>query len=404
MTTLQTLINQDRLWFCLDCGKCGAVCPISRWETSQHTSPRTLIEKAIHGDIDEVMQEPMFWSCLTCRQCSELCPSGVHFSEFLRSARNLARTYDRFGDCTHSEMIQTWGRLMTNPELRQNRLGWLRDDLKFSDDSDTLYFVGCMPYYDPLFRKLGVEGVEIAQAAVTIMNYLGIKPQIMADERCCGHDQLWEGDVDTFRSLAMLNVQRLKASGARRIITTCPECARTLKMDYPEYVGAHGLQVMHLSELLAQGNLPLPRNEDSWSPMRVTFQDPCRLGRHLGVYDAPRQVLTSLGCQVAEMSHHASASLCCGTSCWRACGQVSKSIQVERLDEARLTGAEQLVTACLKCQIHFKCAQNDPLLGERIGIRVRDLTTLIAERLTDHRNPEVVTTPGVTSPTKQGGG
>ena len=183
MNTLQEMITANRLWYCLDCGKCGATCPISRFETRRYTSPRILIEKSGHGNLDEVMDDPLFWSCLTCRRCSEVCPSGVHFSEYLRQARNLARDHNRFGDCSHSEMIQTWGRMMTNPDQRQNRLGWLREDLKFSDDSDTLYFVGCMPYFEPLFRKYNVEGVEIAQAAVKIMNHLGIKPQVLADER-----------------------------------------------------------------------------------------------------------------------------------------------------------------------------------------------------------------------------
>ncbi len=389
MNTLQEMINANRLWYCLDCGKCGATCPISRFETRRYTSPRILIEKSAHGNLDEVMDDPLFWSCLTCRRCSEVCPSGVHFSEFLRQARNLARDHNRFGDCSHSEMIQTWGRMMTNPDQRQNRLGWLREDLKFSEDSDTLFFVGCMPYFEPLFRKYNVEGVEIAQAAVKIMNHLGIKPQVLADERCCGHDQLWEGDTETFRLLAGLNIERLKATGAKRIVTTCPECARTLKMDYPRYVGDHGLEVLHITQLLAESNLadfslvtdhsPIPGGDNG---LRVTFQDPCRLGRHLGVFDAPRKVMADFGFDLVEMPRHSQASLCCGTSCWRACGQVSKGIQVERLEEARATGAKMLVTACLKCQIHFKCAQNDPLLGEKIGIPIRDLTTLIAERLT----------------------
>jgi Fe-S oxidoreductase len=133
----------------------------------------------------------------------------VSFSEFVRDARALAHEDGHCGKCTHGGVIQTWGRMMTDPGLRQDRLGWLADDLSCSQDSDTIYFVGCLPYYDPVFRKYGVEGLEIARAAVKIMNYLGIQPQVQADERCCGHDQLWEGDLETFRALAALNVERL---------------------------------------------------------------------------------------------------------------------------------------------------------------------------------------------------
>jgi len=393
MNTLQQIIHNNRAWACLDCGKCSAVCPITRWETRRYASPRTMIEKSIHGRTEDMMDEPLFWSCLICKRCTELCPSDVHFVEFVREARSLAHSYDRFGDCTHSETIQTWGRMMTNPGLRQNRLSWLTGDLKTSESSDTVYFTGCLPYFDPLFRKLNVEGVKIARATVKILNHLGIKPQLLEDEVCCGHDQLWEGDVDTFRRLAALNLERLKSRGAKRVVTSCPECTRTLKIDYPELVGTHGMEVLHISQLIAEANLvdlavnTHAGNDSIQHGTLVTYQDPCHLGRHLGIYDAPRKAMTNLGFELREMERTHNASLCCGTSCWRACGQVSKSIQVDRLREAKATGAEVLVTTCFKCQIHFKCAQEDPILGDQIAIDIRDLTTLVAERLPDPYMP-----------------
>jgi Fe-S oxidoreductase len=376
--TLRDAITNNRAWYCMECGKCSAVCPITRWERRAYTSPRLLVEKAVEGRTDEVLDDPLFWSCLTCKLCSVLCPSDVYFSEFLRDARALARGEGRSGECTHGDAIQTWGRLMARPEMQQSRLGWLDGDLRVSATSDTLYFVGCLPYYDPMFRSIGAEGVEIARAAVQVLNRLGIEPQVLADERCCGHDQLWEGDFETFQALARLNLERLRATGARRIVTTCPECARTLKLDYPQYVAAHHLEVVHLSELVATVR---PDLAAAAAHARVTYQDPCRLGRHLGIYDAPRQVLAGLGLEIVEMERSHKTSLCCGTSCWTACGQVSKNIQIERLREAKATGAELLVTACVKCQIHFKCAQDDPVLGKEVAIPVRDWTTVVAERL-----------------------
>lgn len=388
--TMRDVINKNRAWYCLDCGKCSAVCPITRFETREYTSPRLLVEKAIapagaqahpeSGLNQGFLDDLLFWSCLTCKRCSELCPADVHFSEFLRDARALARGVGRSGECTHGAVIQTWGRMMTAPDLAQDRLDWLDDGLRTSDGSDTVYFSGCLPYYDVMFNKLGAEGTGIAQAAVRILNHLGIEPQVMADERCCGHDQLWEGDFDTFRALAMLNLERLAATGAKRVVTTCPECARTLKVDYPHFAGNHGLEVMHLSELLASsidaGLLQLPG-----LGLEATYQDPCRLGRHLGVYDAPRAVMAGLGLNLTEMERSRATSLCCGTSCWTSCGQVSKEIQVQRLKEAKATGAGLLVTACVKCQIHFKCAQDDPAGADEVDIEIRDLTTLVADAL-----------------------
>jgi heterodisulfide reductase subunit D len=381
--TIQELIKNNRAWYCLDCGKCSAVCPITHWQTHRYTSPRLLVEKVAEGHIDEILAAPgddLLWACLTCKRCTEICPSGVSFSEFIRDIRGLSRGIGRFGDCTHNAVTQTLSHMMTRPDLKQNRLDWLSDDLKISTTSDTLYFVGCLPYYDVLFKKLDFEGMKIAQAAVKILNRLGIEPQVLSGERCCGHDQLWEGDFDTFHSLAKLNLDQLKTSGAKRIVTTCPECARTLKLDYAQFGYNHGLQVLHLTELLASLE-PSTYLSSTLQPTHVTYQDPCRLGRHMGVYDPPRKVLADLGFELTEMEQTRHASLCCGTTCWTSCGQMSKNIQAERLKEARATGAELLVTACLKCQIHFKCAQDTPTLEDKIDIQVRDLTTLVADRL-----------------------
>ena len=381
ITSLEQAILKNRMWHCLECGKCSAVCPVTRWETRTYTSPRLLVEKVSQGGIDEVLNDSLFWSCLTCQRCSQLCPSEVHFSEFLRDVRGLARDESHCGECTHGEVIQNWQRLMTEPELKQNRLGWLDGNLRVAEQSETLFFTGCLPYYDVMFKKQGFEGVEIARAAVKILNHLGIEPAILPDERCCGHDQLWQGDIAGFRALAEQNMALFKASGARCIVSTCPECVRTLQVDYAQYVGEHGLKVLHIAELLQESELSFAPSSQENIPIRVTYQDPCRLGRHLGVYEAPRQVIASLGYDLQEMERTRQGSLCCGTSCWTACGQVSKNIQVERLQEARDTQADLLVTACAKCQIHFQCAQSDPALREQLAIPIRDLTTLVAERL-----------------------
>ena len=271
---------------------------------------------------------------------------------------------------------------MTAPDLDQNRLEWLGPDLRVSQDSEVLYFVGCLPYYHAQFKHLGIEGLEIARSAVRILNHLGIEPQVLSDERCCGHDQIWQGDMVTFGALARLNLKRFKATKAKQIITTCPECARTLGLDYPRLFGDHGMEVLHLSQLInRQSDITLPDGDPAKKKTKVTYQDACRLSRHLGVYEEPRALLHASGLELVEMERTHRSSLCCGTSCWTACGKVSKNIQVDRLMEAKATGAELLVTSCVKCQIHFKCAQQDPNLDNDIAIPIRDLTTVLADRL-----------------------
>ncbi len=379
MEAIQQIIKNTKAYYCLECGKCTAVCPISRREPDY--SPRLTVERVLWGEGEELLTDALLWSCLTCQHCTTRCPSDVHYVEFIRDLRALARGEGEEGLCTHGEAIQTWMRMMASPELKQNRLEWLDEDLKVSTNSDTVYFVGCLPYYDVLFNKIGVQGVEIAQSAVRVLNRLGIEPIVLENERCCGHDLLWEGDVANFRKLAELNIAMLQATGARRIVTTCPECARTLKVDYATHVGDLGIEVVHIAEFVAQkiaeGEFRITNHESRIT----TYHDPCRLGRHLGIYDAPRQVIEALGLELVEMEHSGKNALCCGTSCWTNCGAVNKRIQVDRLREAQATGAELLVTACAKCQIHFKCALDDAMVGEEIGIEIRDLVTLVDEVL-----------------------
>jgi Fe-S oxidoreductase len=279
--------------------------------------------------------------------------------------------------------------MMTRPELGQNRLEWLTPNIKYqisnfksestlrpSTQPDTLYFAGCAPHYDALFAPLGVAGTQAAQSSVRILNALGIEPLLLADERCCGHDLLWEGDLEGFLKLAQLNAEMIRVSGVKRVVSSCPECIRTLKIDY----AAHGIrlnvEVVHLSELMT--NLKQVPNVKG---RVVTFHDPCRLGRHLGIYDAPRKVLEGLGYKILEMRHSRRNATCCGTNGWTHCDAANKAIQAQRLREAKATGADLMVTACLKCQIHFKCALMDEQLKKECGIEMVDLATLVATQL-----------------------
>jgi Fe-S oxidoreductase len=244
---------------------------------------------------------------------------------------------------------------------------------------------------------MGVRADEVAQSTVSVLNALGIRPQVMADERCCGHDLLWEGDVEGFAALAELNAELIHESGAKRIVTSCPECARALSVDYPAHGVDLGVEILHLAELVAQeapeadgGNGQpnrslladaMPSAMVSDAAPRATYHDPCRLGRHLGVYDQPRQAIAEAGFELVEMPRHRENAQCCGTNGWTHCGAANKQIQSERLREAQATGAEVLVAACLKCQIHFLCALQDRQLDREITIEIRDLSTLLAQAL-----------------------
>ncbi len=403
-SSLEQIIHSTGVLRCLECGKCTAICPVARYDGG--FSPRVTVGRAVIQQEEELLHDDRLWTCLNCMQCSQVCPANVDYSNLTMAIRAEARRHGEVALCTHGEAIHVWMRMMTQPSFRQNRLDWLgsgnsrhsavgstlstadnqasakgQGSLSVSTTSETLYFTGCTPYYDALFAPLGVAGVPVAQASIRILNALGVQPQILADERCCGHDLLWEGDTDRFMALARLNAEMINAARVRRIVSSCPECVRALKIDYP----AHGIQlkaqVIHLSELLAESIDRLPISKPKAPVSQLTFHDPCRLGRHLGIYDAPRRVLESLGYQIVEMPHHRRNATCCGTNGWTHCGAANKAIQVQRLTEAKATGADAIVTACLKCQIHFKCALMDPSLKQAVGLQMVDLATLVAARL-----------------------
>lgn len=375
MDALNAALRENRAYLCLSCGKCTAVCPVARKDAG--FSPRRMVERAVNDDPRTWLGDEDIWKCLTCLRCSLLCPGDVRFSEFARDVRTLARDAGNVGACTHGDAIFAWMRLMQDPNLRQSRLGWLTDEMEVSDDGDTLYFVGCLPHYDVMFREQGFEGVAIAQNTVRLLNRIGIAPRVLADERCCGHDLLWAGDREGFRALARLNAALFAQAGIRRIVTSCAECYRTLKMDYPAACGLK-VEVLHISEVLAQaaadGAIAFRKGA-----LPVAYHDPCRLGRHGGEYDAPRALLEAVA-DLREMEHARERAMCCGTGVWTQCGQVARAIQEERIGEALAVGADVMVTACPKCQIHFTCAMSGPA-ASGLRVAVRDLTGVLADAI-----------------------
>jgi len=380
MQSINQAVRTSKAYYCLECGKCSAVCPLARHDGT--LLPRRLVEEAITGGDEAVFAHKLLWACLTCQRCSEICPSDVDYIGFVRELRFLAQGKGMQGHCTHGDAIFTWMELMTKSDISQDRLNWLDGDLRTSSSSEVLYFVGCLPYYEAFFKDLNVESIEVARSTVRVLNHLGVEPQVLPDERCCGHDLLWSGDIEGFRRLAQLNAALIRESGAKMVLTSCPECYRTLAVDYPRYGFDLGVPVVHTTRFLAEkleaGELKLKQVHGT-----VTYQDPCRLGRHMGVYEEPRALIKALGLDLVEMAHNRKDALCCGTSCWIECGVVSRAIQEERVQEALDTNADFLITACHKCQIHFRCAMAKTENPHTPHIELKNLISLIAEALNE---------------------
>jgi len=380
---LEDIIKDTNTYYCLECGKCTSVCPVARYDKC--FSPRMIIENALLGFEDELVLDRELFSCLTCYMCQSECPSDVDFPVFVREARSLAQGKGQHGICAHSGQLQSLARLMTSPNLKQKRLEWLSQEHRVSEKSDVLFWVGCAPYFEPIFEDIGFSALGITKASLKILNSLGIEPKLLPNERCCGHDALWTGDVDTFKKLAEYNAAQIKEAGVKKIVFACPEGYRTFKLDYPDYVDLD-CEVQHISELLAE---KIAENSHLSGKLmeikkKVTYQDPCRLGRHLGVYDAPRKILEAIpGIELVEMKHSGLEAICCGTSAFTNCDSYSNALRAERLSEAVETGAELLITACPKCQTHFRCAQVDKGEEHRPTpkIEVIDLINLVADAI-----------------------
>ena len=377
---LEDIIQETKTYNCLECGKCTSICPVAKYDPAY--SPRGLIESALLGFGDELVFNKELFSCLTCFTCQQECPSDVDFPVFVRKARSIAQDSGQHGVCAHSGQLQAVQRLMTSPVIKQKRLEWLSEEYRVSDKSDVLFWVGCAPYFAPIFEDIEFNALDVTKAALKTLNSLGIEPKLLPNEKCCGHDALWTGDEETFKKLAEYNAAQIKEAGVKKIVFSCPEGYRTFKLDYPNYVDL-GCEVQHISEFLAE---KIGENGVKFKEIKkkVTYQDPCRLGRHLGVYDAPRKVLGSIpGIELVEMKHSGLESICCGTSAWTNCDSYSNMLRVERLSEAVETGAELLITTCPKCQTHFRCAMTDKGDEQRTTpkIEVMDLANLVASAI-----------------------
>jgi len=332
---------------------------------------------ALKDDEQALLRDKAIWTCLTCGRCNEVCPQDIDYIEVTKGIRNVANKDNQEAVCSHGGALQSIMKIMSSDKLHQNRMDWIPKSAKFKNKGDTLLFVGCSPYFDAFFADIEVNTLDAAKSALKLLNSIGIEPVIMPDERCCGHDLLWAGDEDGFLKLAKHNLKEILNTGAKKVITTCAECYRTLKVDYEKYLGPLNFEVEHISTFLTpfikDGKIKLKENKS-----KVTFQDPCRLGRHMGIYEEPRELLKAVPeLEFVEMKKNRSGALCCGTSAWLNCDMYSKQIQTDRLKDAIETGADLLTVACPKCEIHFKCAMNDKTKNESEKIEIRYFSTLL---------------------------
>ncbi len=378
--SLSEIISRHDIYACQDCGKCTSACPLTL--SGKQFSPRALASSIIAGNIESVSVQEDIWSCLTCGLCYDRCPSAVNFPDFIKDMRMFFKNRDKNGHESHGGFFQSLMRTMTSPGINTKRWENLPEDIKIGPNSTTLFFGGCAPYFDKFFNyRLGVQVSNANMDSLRLLNFFDIVPSVMPNERCCGHDLLWTGDLENFKALAGLNVETINSLGIEEVITACPECYRTLSYDYPKHGIDIPFKVIHIYDFLeteiSKGAVEFRQTGD-----KITFQDSCRLSRFSERADLPRKLLQRLKPDIfKEMPESGSAAICCGNTGWTGCDSYSKALQVKRLRQAKATGSDLLITSCPKCQIHLKCAMEDPFLGKEFGMEVMDLASMIARTI-----------------------
>jgi len=364
----------DASKLCFQCGLCDSVCP---WNRVRDFSMRKLIRQATFG-LSDIESEDI-WLCTTCGRCPQQCPRDVRQIESVVSIRRIATEYGVFP--TSVKPLRTVSASLAgegNPlnEERGKRAEWAKGlSVKtFTEGMEILYFPGCYPSYDPRLKK-------VARATVNILNKAGVDFGILgAKENCCGESIRKTGNEELFKRLAKENIRTFIDNGVKKILVSSPHCYHTFKNEYPEFMV--NFEVVHSSqyvfELINAGRLELTKE----CRRKITYHDPCYLGRHNGIYDEPREALKKIsGLELHEMSESRVDSLCCGGGGGRIWMETLKGERFSdlRLEQAIDVGAEVLVTSCPYCIANFEDSRLTLGLDEKIEIK--DVTEMIQEAL-----------------------
>ncbi|MEM2104251.1 MAG: (Fe-S)-binding protein [Candidatus Bathyarchaeia archaeon] len=314
----------------------------------------------------------ILYACTLCGACDVICKlvQDIEVLDILLELRAEAVDHGIGPLPAHKRFVE-WAEkhAISREKLR------VPNDVKISKDADTVYFVGCATYH---FKP------EIAEATMRILNAADVDFTLLSLERCCGGPLYRIGQVDQFKLFMERNVEALREIGVKKVLTSCAHCYETLKVEYPKFLRKeHGIQVLHTAELVNQlikeGRLRFHRKVS----MKVTYHDPCYLGRNSepyipwegvvkkygireppkvwrrgtnGVYDAPREVLKAIpGVELREMERIREYAFCCGGGggVREAFPDLATFAAGERVDEAKATGADAIVSCCPFCAQNF---------------------------------------------------
>jgi Fe-S oxidoreductase len=379
---------------CIMCNRCQQVCPA--YLTGKELSPSALeinkryylnseAENLIAGKtsgralLDFALTESALWACTSCAACVEICPVGnepmvdilhIRRDRVLMEAKFPAQLQNAFNGMERNG----------NPwNMNKDRLSWASGEptlqvktVEENPNFDFLYWVGCSGAFDQ-------RGQKIARAFTKILNAAGVNFAVLGNkENCTGDSARRAGNEYLFSMMAESNVKNLNRANVKKIVTTCPHCLHTLKNEYSQFGGNY--EVLHHTQLIRQlfENKALAINKKESA--KVTFHDPCYLGRHNNVYNEPRQDLKDANIRLAEMARIKNRSFCCGAgggNMWKEEEAGEEAVRRERYKEAENTGANILCTACPFCMTMLSDAANE-LNGK---LQIKDIAELIADKV-----------------------
>lgn len=372
---------------CIMCFRCQEVCPA--YNTGKVLSPAALeINKRYHfnngGTTDvpmlDLISEEAVWACTSCGACVDICPVG---NEPMRDILDIRRNLSMMESAFPKQLESAFKGMERNANpwniSQTDRMKWAEGlnvpTIEQNPEPEILWWVGCAPATDSRAQKT-------AQAFAKILNAAGVNFAVLGkNEACTGDSARRAGREDIFFGLASQNVEILNEVKPKRIVTTCPHCLHTIKNEYPAFGGNY--QVIHhtqlINELVGAGKIQLSVSGDQLS---VTFHDPCYLGRHNKVFDAPRDALKSAGALTIEMPRNSAKSFCCGAGgaqMWKEEEEGTTRVNVTRFAEAKSTGANTVAVGCPFCLTMM----TDAAKGEDSPIQVKDVAEIVAERLRD---------------------
>jgi len=295
----------------------------------------------------------IFYQCSVCMACMQQCqiPEIHHYAgEWLMAMREEA-VQKGFGPMPEQQKYSEHVTKEYNPymEKHKDRTNWITSNIKETPDAKLAYFVGCTTSY---------REQNVAIATAEILNSLEVEFRVLKDERCCGSPVYMTGQTDKAKEIAETNINYFKNEGIERIITSCAGCYRTLKEIYPKKFGfEHGIEVLHLPEFLLEKLNDNKLTFNNKVNMKITYHDPCHIGRHMGIYEPPREVLTKIpGIELIEMARNRHNAWCCGSGggVRSAFKDLSTFAANERIEEAKETTASAIVSCCPFCLNQFK--------------------------------------------------